>query len=52
MTFLTAPPLNKGAPLAAEANASDAGRLGDEMSDIWRKGLQATELLLVPALDC
>jgi len=44
--------LNKGAPLATGANASDASLLGDEMSDSCWKGLQATELLLGPALGC
>jgi len=44
--------LYNGDSLAPEANASEAGLFGEDMSDSFWKGLQAIELLLGPALDC
>jgi len=50
--LLAAFPLYNGDSLAPEANASEAGLFGEDMSDSFWKGLQAIELLLGPALDC
>jgi len=44
--------LYNGNSPAPEANASDAGLFGEDMSDNFWNGLQAIELLLGPALDC